>query len=125
LLVEDEEPVRQVVRSILEGLGYRVFEAESGASALAVWRQRRDEIALLLTDVVMPEGLTGLELAEKLWAEAPNLPVVLTSGYSPQMAGQQRGLGEGVPFLQKPYPPEKLATMVRDALDAVKGRRFA
>jgi nitrogen-specific signal transduction histidine kinase/CheY-like chemotaxis protein len=118
LLVEDEELVRQVARTILEGLGYRVFEAESGVAALEVWRERRSEIALLLTDMVMPEGLTGRDLAEKLWAEAPNLPVILTSGYSPQIAGQQRGLGEGVPFLQKPYSPEKLATVVRDALDA-------
>jgi two-component system, cell cycle sensor histidine kinase and response regulator CckA len=118
LLVEDEEPVRRVVRTILEGLGYRVFEAESGVAALTVWRERRDEIALLLTDMVMPEGLTGRDLAEKLWVEAPNLPVILTSGYSAQIAGQQRGLGEGVPFLQKPYSPEKLATVVRDALDA-------
>jgi two-component system, cell cycle sensor histidine kinase and response regulator CckA len=117
LLVEDEEAVRRVVRSILEGLGYRVFEAESGVAALAVWRKRRGEIALVLTDMVMPEGLTGCDLAEKLWAEAPNLPVILTSGYSAQIAGQQRGLGEGVPFLQKPYSPETLATVLRDALD--------
>ena len=70
-------------------------------AALAVWRERRSEIALVLTDMVMPEGLTGRELAEKLWAEAPDLPVILTSGYRAHMAGQQRG---------RSLPPKTLLT---------------
>ncbi|MBV9998775.1 MAG: response regulator [Verrucomicrobia bacterium] len=118
LVVEDEAPVRQVVRTILESLGYRVFEADSGPAALAVWRERKSEVGLVLTDIVMPESMTGRALAERLWAEAPTLPVILTSGYSPQMAGQERGVGEGVAFLQKPYLPDRLATLVREVLDA-------
>jgi CheY-like chemotaxis protein len=118
LLVEDERLVRLVVQSILEQLGYRVFEAESGVAALRVWREHREEIALLLTDLIMPDGLTGRELTEKLWAEAPNLPVILTSGYSAEVAGQDRGLAEGVPFLQKPFSPDQLANLVRQALNA-------
>ncbi|MBV9489941.1 MAG: response regulator [Verrucomicrobia bacterium] len=121
LLVEDEAPVRRVVQNILGQLGYRVFTAESGVAALRVWREHRDHIELLLTDLVMPDGLMGRELAEKLWAEAPHLPVIFTSGYSPELGGQDRGLGGGVPYLQKPYAPEELANLVRQTLDTAGG----
>ena len=118
MLVEDERPVRNLVRSILERYGYRVVEADSGVSALELWPRHKEEVHLLLTDVVMPDGMTGAELAEKLQAEKPALKVIFTSGYNPDVVGKDFVLREGLNFLQKPYHPRKLAETVRDCLDA-------
>ena len=118
LLVEDERALRGLVRGILERQGYRIVEADSGVSALQVWRQYKEEIHLLLTDMVMPDGMTGRELAEKLQAEKPGLKVIFTSGYNPDLVGENLLLREGVNFLQKPYQPRTLAQTVRDCLDA-------
>jgi two-component system cell cycle sensor histidine kinase/response regulator CckA len=117
LLVEDELAVRELARIVLERLGYRVLEAGSGVDALSVWEAHRSEIALLLTDMVMPDQMTGLELAEKLQAEQPELKVIFTSGYSTDLVGRDLKLLEGKNFLQKPYPPRKLAQAVRECLD--------
>src|SRR5581483_6510351 len=103
LLVEDEPAVRDTVRVVLSRLGYRVLEAATGDEALAVWRARRAEIRLLLTDLVMPGSLSGIELAEKLQAEEPRLKVIYASGYSAEIAGKQFPLEEGVNFLAKPF----------------------
>jgi two-component system cell cycle sensor histidine kinase/response regulator CckA len=119
LLVEDEPPLRNLVRSVLERYGYRVLEAISGVAALAVWERSKGEIQLLLTDMVMPHGISGRELAAKLLAEKPALKVIYTSGYSLAMVGTDMVLKEGVNFLQKPYHPAKLATTVRDCLDRI------
>ncbi len=119
LLVEDEEAVRNLTRRILEDYGYRVLEAASGPAALAVWEQRAQEIDLLLTDVIMPDGLTGGELAEQLRARRPGLRVVLSSGYSPEVAGKDLRREERRYFLQKPYSTGKLAQTVRDCLDGM------
>ncbi|MEK7707472.1 MAG: PAS domain S-box protein, partial [Verrucomicrobiota bacterium] len=118
LVVEDEPPVRELVCSLLKGHGYRVLGAESGVRALEVWRDHKDEIALLLTDVVMPDQINGRELAEKLWAERPGLKVIFTSGYSSDVVGKDWVLRHGLRYVQKPYHPRKLALAVRDCLDA-------
>lgn len=118
LLVEDERPVRGLVRSILERYGYRVVEADSGVSALELWPRHKEDVHLLLTDMVMPDGMTGRELAEKLQAEKPALKVIFTSGYNPDAVGKDFVLLEGLNFLQKPFHPRKLAETVRDCLDA-------
>ena len=81
LLVEDEPSLRAMARKTLERLGYCVYDAGDGIAALTVWEQHRSEIDLLLTDMVMPEGLTGSDLASKLQAEDPELRVLITSGY--------------------------------------------
>gem|GEM_PF-315232 len=117
LVVEDEGPLRQLVHFILARHGYNVLEAVSGVAALDVWREHKEEIDLLLTDLVMPDGLSGLDLAEKLHAETPDLKIVYTSGYSIDIAGKDFILEEGVNFLQKPYHPHKLAQTIRDCLD--------
>jgi CheY-like chemotaxis protein len=117
LLVEDESPLRILVRSVLERYGYRVLEAVSGVAALAVWEQHKDEIELLLTVMVMPHGVSGRELATKLLAEKPDLKVIYSSGYSLAVVGTDMVLQEGINFLQKPYHPRKLAQAVRDCLD--------
>jgi PAS domain S-box-containing protein len=119
LVVEDEAPVRELVCHLLAEHGYQILQAESGAKALQVWRESKDRISLLLTDLVMPDQMNGHELAEKLRAEQPRLKVIITSGYSADVVGKDFILRPGLNYLQKPYPPHKLALAVRACLDAV------
>jgi two-component system cell cycle sensor histidine kinase/response regulator CckA len=120
LLVEDETAVRLLVRNVFERHGYRVFEAESGKAALAVWREHRRAIDLLLTDIVMPDGITGLMLAEQLRTERPDLKVIFSSGYSPALGEQNFSLPIGSCYLQKPFNPQVLLQTVRNYLDGVQ-----
>ncbi len=120
LVVEDEPPLRVLVRSVLERYGYRVLEAVSGVAALTVWEEHKADIQLVLTDMVMPHGLSGQELGKKLIAEKPELKVIYCSGYSLAMVGTDMVLQEGLNFLQKPYHPRKLAQAIRDCLDGVE-----
>ena len=117
LLVEDEPPVRTLARVILQRHGYHVLEATSGADALSVWGQHAAKIDLLLTDIIMPQGVSGRELAQKLRADRPGLKVVFVSGYSPDSMEIGAELNEGTFFLQKPYLPEHLLRSIRQALD--------
>ena len=95
-----------------------MLEAANGVEALEVWKQHRDEINLLLTDLVMPGGMSGKELAEQLLKENPKLKVIYASGYSAEVAGKDFPLKEGVNFLTKPFETQKLAKIIRDNLDA-------
>ena len=117
LVVEDEKPVRELMCSFLQAQGYKILEAESGVGALEVWRQHREQIALLLTDVVMPDCINGRELAETIWAERPNLKVIFTSGYTADVVGKDWAMRRGFNYVQKPYQPRKLASAVRECLD--------
>jgi len=116
LLVEDEPVLRELARVILKDYNYEVLEAASGIEALKVWDSHAGSIDLLLTDMVMPEGMTGRELAEELKTRKPTLKVLYTSGYSSDVMGGEMGLRDTM-FLQKPYPPPLLAKTVRDCLD--------
>jgi PAS domain S-box-containing protein len=117
LIVEDEQAVRLLVGNLLQRCGYTALLAVSGIEALNHWEQHKDKIQLLLTDMVLPDGMMGRELAEKLKDEKPKLKVVYTSGYSASVVGKGPPLVEGINFLQKPYHPQKLAKTVRDCLD--------
>jgi signal transduction histidine kinase len=117
LLVEDEAPVCELVSRVLNKYGYKVLSANDANEAIEVWRNNKSEIALLLTDLVMPNHLNGRELAEKLWAEQPELKVIFTSGYSADIVGKDFKLEPELNFLQKPYQPQVLATTVRRCLD--------
>jgi PAS domain S-box-containing protein len=117
LLVEDEPALRQSAQIALARLGYCVLEAADGAEALDIWRQHRNEIRLLLTDLVMPGGMNGKELAKQLQHEKPGLKVVYVSGYSADIADTGFPLTEGGNFLTKPFPTTKLAKIVREKLD--------
>jgi len=117
LLVEDEASLCASVRKALTLLGYRVLEAVNGVEALKIWELRHDEIHLLLTDLVMPGGMTGMDLAGRLLRENPKLKVIYTSGYSAEVAGKNFPLEEGVNFLTKPFAAHKLAQVVRNCLD--------
>jgi CheY-like chemotaxis protein len=117
LLAEDEPAVRALMRNVLERYGYTVMEAESGVKALNLWNKHHKEIELVLTDMIMPDGMTGRQLAEKIHADKPAVPVIYTSGYSADIVGKDFELKEGINFLQKPCAPRKLAQAVRHCLD--------
>ncbi len=121
LLVEDEVPVRTLVQTVLAQFGYRVIEATTGATALEAWNEHRNEIRLLLTDYLMPDGMTGLDLARKLSQESPELRVILTSGYSPEIALQDTAHDAGIMFLPKPFEVKQLVDAVRACLDGPDG----
>jgi PAS domain S-box-containing protein len=118
LVVEDEQTVGELVGGVLKENGYRVLEASSGLDALQVWNEEAGEIDLLLTDMKMPKGMSGHELAENLKALKPDLKVIYTSGYSPEVAGYDLELQEETNFLPKPYPPSKLLRIVRNCLNS-------
>ena len=118
LVAEDEDALREMVVQVLKIQGYTVLEAASGPQALEVWEQSGRPVDLLLTDMVMPGGIMGGGLAERLSSQCPCLKVIYTSGYSPGMAGKDASLLEGRNFLPKPYSIGKLAQFVRECLDA-------
>jgi signal transduction histidine kinase/ActR/RegA family two-component response regulator len=117
LLVEDEPPVCELVSRVLGKYGYQVLPASNAVEAMEIWRQHKARIALLLTDLVMPHHMNGRELAEKLWAERPELKVIFTSGYSADIVGKDFKLEPELNFLQKPYHPQTLVLAVRRCLD--------
>jgi signal transduction histidine kinase/ActR/RegA family two-component response regulator len=117
LLVEDDPSLRASVRKALSQLGYRILEAPTGVKALEVWKENRSEIRLLLTDLVMPDKMTGKDLAQRILQENPKLKVIYMSGYSAEVVGKDFPLKEGVNFLTKPFQASKLAQTIRDSLD--------
>jgi CheY-like chemotaxis protein len=117
LLVEDDAAVLKMGRIILQDCGYRVLEAASGAEALEVWQRNPDAIDLLLTDLVMPQGLSGIELAQRLLAQKPGLKIIFTSGYNVSDMDTDFVSEGGGAFLQKPYTRSTLAQAVRESLD--------
>jgi DNA-binding NtrC family response regulator len=101
---------------VLERNNYRVLPAANGAEALRVFAEHRDEIALVITDVIMPE-LNGLQLAKELAQLRPGLKVVYMTGYAPELTDHLAKLSDNVTLLRKPFAPEALTRMVRAALD--------
>ena len=118
LVVEDDEMVRDFVSDQLSALGYVVLSAANGPEALDVLAGSED-IALLFTDVIMPGGLNGSQLASLARAQRPALKVLFTSGYTERAAVFTEKLPEGAELLSKPYRSEELARRVRDILDGV------
>ena len=116
LVVEDEEMLREFVGSVLESCGHRVLVAANGVEALDVWAREKDGIDVLLTDVVMPESISGWQLAHLLRAERPDLKVVYTSGYSPELIGGDFEHDTNRIFLAKPYHSDRLAQIVSDCM---------
>ncbi|HXV29544.1 MAG TPA: ATP-binding protein, partial [Sinorhizobium sp.] len=115
LVVEDDPRVRRVVVARLEDAGYNVIEAEAGAQALDLL-SAHPEIALVFTDVIMPGGMTGGELAQHVRALRPEVKMLFTSGYAePSVVGKE--LKDAGSWLQKPYTAKELARRLRDLLD--------
>jgi signal transduction histidine kinase/ActR/RegA family two-component response regulator len=117
LVVEDDAAVRLSIRYILSHLGYQVLDAPAASAALELWEQHQADIRLLVTDLVMPEGMNGRELAALLQEKNARLKVIYVSGYSATIAGKALALEEGVNFLTKPFETHKLAQVVRKMLD--------
>ena len=121
LLVEDEPEVRSLVQRILKTQGYTVVTAANPDEALAVAREFKGTIQVMVTDVVMP-GMSGLQLAERLMPTRPNMRVLFVSGYTHDAIGHQGVLDPGTAFLQKPFTPNALARKVREVLEGARPR---
>lgn len=118
LLIEDEAALRALARRLLENLGYKVLEAGSAEDALGIWEKEKGTIQVLLTDLVIPDGFTGFELAERLQRERPDLRIIVTSGYDPERISKGFLAKHGIRFIQKPYRTDTLARGVRESLDS-------
>jgi two-component system cell cycle sensor histidine kinase/response regulator CckA len=114
LVVEDEDAVRNACRRILERAGFHVLEASNGSQVLAELSD--DPVDLLLTDVIMPGGLSGRELAEHLQRERPELRVLFMSGYSADAIATRGVLDPGVTVVEKPFSSADLLGKVRELL---------
>jgi signal transduction histidine kinase/ActR/RegA family two-component response regulator len=119
LLVEDEDSVRLLTRRLLEQFGYTVHEASSGRAALELYRSSSVHFDLLLTDIIMPGGLSGRDLAAQLRAANPSLKVIFISGYSGEALGHETEFVRQTQsrFLAKPCSPQLLLQTVRQYLD--------
>jgi CheY-like chemotaxis protein len=116
LVVEDDADVRETALVLLEDLGYRVLMAENGPAALTLLEDHRD-VDLLFTDVVMPGGMSGLDLAREVSGRIPELKVLCTSGYSEKALVKDGNVPRGIEWLSKPYFHKELATKIRQVLD--------
>ena len=116
LLVEDESSVRFLIKMVLEREGYLILEAATGKEALKLWQEHANAIDLLFTDYVMPDGMSGRQLAERLLKDKPDLRMVFSSGYSAEIAGAGFRFKEGVNFIGKPFEIETLVDTVRRCL---------
>lgn len=119
LLVEDNDLVREATRSLLEEFGYRVIEACDGLEARQVFNERREEIDLVLTDIIMP-GVSGLQLGRSLLRDRPDLPILYTSGYTFDVLEDQAGVSE-LDILAKPVAPAVMLARIRAKLESGTG----
>ena len=117
LLVEDEPEVRSLVQRILKTQGYTVVTAANPDEALAIAREFKGKIEMMVTDVVMP-GMSGRQLAERLATSRPDMRVLFVSGYTDDAVMQHGIVSRPRAFLQKPFTPTALARKVREVLDA-------
>ncbi|MHB1306153.1 MAG: response regulator [Limisphaerales bacterium] len=118
LVAEDERAVRRFIVKILTQQGFKVLDADDGVEALQLGKAAGGTIQLLVTDMVMPNGVTGSHLARQLAEERPELKVVFISGYSPELHTGDAPLEEGVNFLTKPFDREQLLAIIRRALSS-------
>lgn len=119
MVVEDDEAVRNLIRSVLSDKGYRLIEARQGKEALEMARNLRDPLHLLLTDVVMPE-MSGGELAQQIRRYFPQVKVLFISGYTDNMVLREGRLKPGEHFIQKPFSPILLLETIRKMLHPVQ-----
>jgi two-component system, cell cycle sensor histidine kinase and response regulator CckA len=122
LLAEDHESIREMSRQALLSMGYRVLSAADGEEALELCSHEKPALAIL--DVVMPK-LGGPATAAKLLEMLPDLPVIFTSGYSPDAANVPAAGGGTARYMQKPYSPTTLGRVIRETLDKHNAQRHA
>ena len=116
LLVEDNAQVRRLSRDILKRQGYAVLTAQSGAEALEILASNHDKVALLLTDVIMPD-INGRELYTQIARQYPGIKVLFMSGYTDDVIAHHGVLEQGFQFIQKPFSVQSLSIKVREVLD--------
>ena len=117
LVAEDEPALLELMRSTLGQYHYQVLTASSGSEALELWERHNGNVDLVLTDLIMPGGMTGRELAAELKKKKPGLKVIFTSGFNASAVGKDAANGDTT-FLPKPYLPDEVARLVRNTLDA-------
>ena len=115
LVVEDNEQVRDLTIRRLGALGYQVLVAENGPAAMKLLETRSD-IDLVFSDVVMPGGISGFDIARWVREHRPNVRTLLTSGFAPELAMRGDAVGVDLELLRKPYTQADLARAVRGAL---------
>jgi PAS domain S-box-containing protein len=125
LVVEDDTGFRNMMVMTLKVLGYQVFEAIDGPSALKVWKKHAAEIAVLFTDQVMPGGISGFELCQRLHQAKPELRRIISTGYAADRVDPTELAAQGIAFLPKPFSSEALASAMRRCLDQPTGISFA
>jgi CheY-like chemotaxis protein len=118
-VVEDDPAVLALAVDTLKSLGYRVTTARNAAGALRRLKGAQT-YDLLFSDVIMPGGVSGLELARRALTERPDLKVLLTSGY---IGAEATAWASEYPMIDKPYEPPALAARIRSVLDAVASER--
>jgi signal transduction histidine kinase/ActR/RegA family two-component response regulator len=121
LLVEDEKDLLELMREVLQQYKYRILTASCGAEALQIWDEQKGRIDLLLTDMIMPGGMTGDELAAEMKRRKSNLKIIFASGYTSAFVGRDFG-PDDVAFLAKPYQPHQVAQLIRETLDTSSKR---
>ncbi|APL94940.1 PAS domain S-box protein [Sphingobium indicum] len=123
LVCEDDDKVRAYTVDVLKELGYRVIEANDGAAALRALDAAAQSIDLLFTDVILPGGMTGADIAQQARAQQPGLKVLFATGYARNAIIHHGRLDPGVELLTKPFTYAELATKVRDMLDRDEARQ--
>jgi PAS domain S-box-containing protein len=116
IAAEDDSQVRELIKEVLEGFGYKVMEAGDGEDALKVFNENRDRVQLLILDVVMPKK-NGKEVYDEIRKVRPDIKAIFTSGYNADIIHQKGILDEGLDFISKPISPEELLRKVREVLD--------
>lgn len=115
LLVEDSDVVREVIVRMIEEGGFTVLPASCGEDALSISRRKDVSIDLLLTDIVMPE-VSGVELADRLERERPDMRILFMTGYAEEVVMNEGILGKGRECIGKPFTPEQITKRVREIL---------
>jgi CheY-like chemotaxis protein len=118
LLIEDDVAVQRITKHSLEQAGYRVVAATNGPAAIHAWKRLEGKVDLLLSDLVLPGGATGDELALRFRASRPDLPVILMSGYSAKGIDHALSSADRLVFVQKPFEVVSLLTHVQQLLRA-------
>jgi two-component system, cell cycle sensor histidine kinase and response regulator CckA len=116
LVADDHEGIQEMVRTALEGCGYRVLLATNGEEAIHIFEEHSSEISLVVLDMVMPR-IGGLEAAKRMRQIQPDLPVIFTTGYSAEHGALTTVIETGGAVVEKPFDPKKLARRVRELLD--------
>lgn len=116
LVVEDEGVLREMERGILEHYGFNVLEADSGRRAYDLWRSEGERVDLLLADIVLPRGITGVELAKRMVDTQRDLKIIFTTGRILPHAEQQALAQMNARFLPKPFEQDALVQLVRSTL---------